>query len=113
MSSPKALFRKLWVIARELGRHLRLRSIDHHAARWLMHVLDRPKDDTLVALDRWLAADPRHQVAFVRMSLAWGRVDDLLKRERLCLRNDSPLTGCRAGGRFSMDVQADKPLRAK
>jgi transmembrane sensor len=51
--------------------------IEQLAAEWLVRVDAQPNPDTWGALDRWLSANPRHRLAFLRQSVAWRRSDTL------------------------------------
>ena len=56
-------------------------EIESDAAQWLIRLEGDSSRDTRASFDAWLAADPRHQAAFVRLKETWTRVD-VLKRLR-------------------------------
>ncbi len=51
--------------------------IEQEAAEWLVKVEQDGTPDTSKALAAWLAANPRHRAAFLRISTAWRRADAL------------------------------------
>jgi ferric-dicitrate binding protein FerR (iron transport regulator) len=57
-------------------------QIEAQAAKWLIQ-LDRPSPPaTSAALDAWLGSHPRRRAAFLRLSVAWRRMDRLRRRDR-------------------------------
>jgi ferric-dicitrate binding protein FerR (iron transport regulator) len=51
--------------------------IEDEAARWLVVLDGEPTVANFRALNEWLAARARHCAAFLRLSVAWGRMDRL------------------------------------
>jgi ferric-dicitrate binding protein FerR (iron transport regulator) len=51
--------------------------IEDEAARWLVLLDSEPSAANFRALKDWLAARARHRAAFLRLSVAWGRMDRL------------------------------------
>jgi ferric-dicitrate binding protein FerR (iron transport regulator) len=51
--------------------------IESEAARWLILLDGEPTVANFRALNEWLAARARHRAAFLRLSVAWGRMDRL------------------------------------
>ncbi len=56
-------------------------DIESDAAQWLIRLEGDSSRETRASFDAWLAADSRHQAAFVRLKETWTRVD-ILKRLR-------------------------------
>jgi len=52
-------------------------DIEGLAAEWLIRLEDDPSATTRIAFNEWLAADPRHHAAFVRLQKTWSRADAL------------------------------------
>ncbi len=52
-------------------------AIDAVAADWLLRFEASPSAQLPEGLPKWLAADPRHRAAFIRLRTAWNRVDKL------------------------------------
>ncbi|HZO21483.1 MAG TPA: FecR/PupR family sigma factor regulator [Steroidobacteraceae bacterium] len=59
--------------------------ISDEAANWLIRVEVESSPELWQGLHAWLDADPRHRAAFVRLRVAWHRVD--------ALKNLRPLDG--------------------
>jgi ferric-dicitrate binding protein FerR (iron transport regulator) len=51
--------------------------IENEAARWLITLDGQPTVANFHALNEWLSARARHRAAFLRLSVAWGRMDRL------------------------------------
>jgi transmembrane sensor len=51
--------------------------IEQTAAGWVTRIDLRGTPDEWARLDTWLAANPRHRAAFLRLSVAWRRADQL------------------------------------
>jgi len=51
--------------------------IEETAARWVTRIDLHGTPDEWARLDAWLAASPRHRAAFLRLSVAWRRTDQL------------------------------------
>jgi ferric-dicitrate binding protein FerR (iron transport regulator) len=51
--------------------------IEREAARWLVVLDSEPNVANLRALHEWLAARARHRAAFLRLSVAWRKMDRL------------------------------------
>jgi len=50
--------------------------IEEQAAQWLaLQDRDPPSADLQARVDQWLAADPRHEVAYLRLRAAWRQLD--------------------------------------
>lgn len=60
-------------------------KISEEAAQWLIRLEGAASAELWDGLQRWLDADPRHHAAFVRLRVAWNRVD--------VLKNMRPLDG--------------------
>lgn len=56
-------------------------EISDAAAEWLIQLEGRTSPDIWDSFQAWMDADPRHRAAFVRLRVAWNRVD-LLKNVR-------------------------------
>src|SRR5687767_10795521 len=54
-------------------------EIEQRAAEWVARIDLRGTPEEWAALDAWLAANPRHRAAFLRLSVAWRRADQLKK----------------------------------
>lgn len=54
-------------------------EIEQQAAEWVARIDLRGTPEEWAALDAWLAANPRHRAAFLRLSVAWRRADQLKK----------------------------------
>jgi transmembrane sensor len=54
-------------------------EIEQQAAEWVARIDLRGTPEEWAALDAWLAANPRHRAAFLRLSVAWRRADQLRK----------------------------------
>jgi ferric-dicitrate binding protein FerR (iron transport regulator) len=54
-------------------------EIEQQAAEWVARIDLRGTPEEWAALDAWLAATPRHRAAFLRLSVAWRRADQLKK----------------------------------
>jgi transmembrane sensor len=52
-------------------------QIEEKAAQWVTRIDLRGTPDEWARLDTWLAASPRHRAAFLRLSVAWRRADQL------------------------------------
>jgi transmembrane sensor len=52
-------------------------DISDAAAEWLIRVEGQTSPDTWDALQAWMDEDPRHRAAFIRLRVAWNRVDRL------------------------------------
>jgi transmembrane sensor len=61
------------------GGEGRAGEIEQQAAEWVARIDLRGTPEEWAALDAWLAANPRHRAAFLRLSVAWRRADQLKK----------------------------------
>ena len=52
-------------------------AIEDKAAEWVARIDLHGTPDEWAKLDTWLAASPRHRAAFLRLSVAWRRADQL------------------------------------
>jgi len=52
-------------------------DIESEAANWLIRLERDPSAEMRANCDAWLAADPRHQAAFIRLEETWSRADIL------------------------------------
>jgi len=52
-------------------------DIHDSAAQWLIRLEGPTAPDTWDALQAWMDEDPRHRAAFIRLRVAWNRVDRL------------------------------------
>jgi transmembrane sensor len=57
----------------------RANEIEQQAAEWVARIDLRGTPEEWSALDAWLNASPRHRAAFLRLSVAWRRADELKK----------------------------------
>jgi transmembrane sensor len=57
----------------------RASEIEQQAAEWVARIDLRGTPDQWTALDAWLNTSPRHRAAFLRLSVAWRRADELKK----------------------------------
>jgi transmembrane sensor len=57
----------------------RANEIEQQAAEWVAHIDLRGTPEEWSALDAWLGESPRHRAAFLRLSVAWRRADELKK----------------------------------
>jgi transmembrane sensor len=55
----------------------RASDIEEEAAKWLVQLDSQGSPERWAALDAWLNANPRHRAAFLRLSVAWTRSDNL------------------------------------
>lgn len=55
----------------------RANEIEEQAAVWLVKLDAQGSPEKWAALDAWLAQSPRHRAAFLRLSVAWRRTDQL------------------------------------
>jgi transmembrane sensor len=55
----------------------RASDIEEEAAKWLVQLESQGSPERWAALDAWLNANPRHRAAFLRLSVAWTRSDNL------------------------------------
>jgi ferric-dicitrate binding protein FerR (iron transport regulator) len=51
--------------------------IEGEAARWLILLDGNPTASNFRALNEWLSARARHRAAFLRLSVAWSKMDRL------------------------------------
>lgn len=51
--------------------------IEDEAARWLIVLDGEPTAANFRALNEWMSARARHRAAFLRLSVAWGRMNRL------------------------------------
>jgi transmembrane sensor len=57
----------------------RANDIEQQAAQWVARIDLRGTPEEWTALDAWLNTSPRHRAAFLRLSVAWRRADELKK----------------------------------
>ena len=57
----------------------RASEIEQQAAEWVARIDLRGTPEEWTALDAWLNTSPRHRAAFLRLSVAWRRADELKK----------------------------------
>jgi len=57
----------------------RANEIEQQAAEWVARIDVRGTPEEWTALDAWLNTSPRHRAAFLRLSVAWRRADELKK----------------------------------
>src|ERR1041384_8327975 len=57
----------------------RAKEIEQQAAEWVARIDLRGTPEEWTALDAWLNTSPRHRAAFLRLSVAWRRADELKK----------------------------------
>jgi transmembrane sensor len=55
----------------------RANDIEEEAAKWLVQLDSQGSPERWAALDAWLSSNPRHRAAFLRLSVAWTRSDNL------------------------------------
>jgi len=55
----------------------RASDISDAAAQWLVRIEGQVSPQTWDALQAWMDEDPRHRAAFIRLRVAWNRVDRL------------------------------------
>ena len=58
-------------------------EIEQRAAEWVARIDLHGTPEDWTALDAWLNASPRHRAAFLRLSVAWRRADELKKLQPL------------------------------
>src|SRR3954454_16481883 len=63
----------------EDGCKRRANEIEEQAAEWVARIDLRGTPEVWSALDAWLNKSPRHRAAFLRLSVAWRRADELKK----------------------------------
>jgi transmembrane sensor len=61
------------------------REIENQAAEWLVRLESDPSEPQRAECESWLALDPRHRAAFLRLEKGWRRADRL--------KNLKPLDG--------------------
>jgi transmembrane sensor len=74
----------------------RANDIEEQAAKWLVQLDSTGSPEKWAALDAWLAASPRHRAAFLRLSVAWSRSDNLRRLRPLDEAVDPDLLSPRA-----------------
>ena len=52
-------------------------EIEEQAAKWLIELDRQVTPEASAALDAWLVSHPRRRAAFLRLSIAWRRMDRL------------------------------------
>src|SRR3954468_11448859 len=57
----------------------RANEVEQQAAEWVARIDLRGTPEVWSALDAWLNTSPRHRAAFLRLSVAWRRADELKK----------------------------------
>ena len=57
----------------------RANDVEQQAAQWVTRIDLRGTPEEWTALDAWLNTSPRHRAAFLRLSVAWRRADELKK----------------------------------
>ena len=65
--------------------------IEQTAAGWVTRIDLHGTPDEWARLDAWLAASPKHRAAFLRLSVAWRRADQLRRLASLGTRVDENL----------------------
>lgn len=65
--------------------------IEETAASWVTRIDLHGTPDQWARLDAWLAASPRHRAAFLRLSVAWRRADQLRRLASLGTEVDADL----------------------
>jgi ferric-dicitrate binding protein FerR (iron transport regulator) len=55
----------------------RANEIEQQAAEWVARIDVGATPEERAALDAWLAANPRHRAAYLRLAAAWRRADQL------------------------------------
>jgi transmembrane sensor len=55
----------------------RASDISDAAAAWLVRIEGQTSPDLWDAFEKWMDEDPRHRAAFIRLRVAWNRVDRL------------------------------------
>ena len=55
----------------------RATEIEAEAAKWLVQLDSHGSPERWAALDAWLSSSPRHRAAFLRLSVAWTRSENL------------------------------------
>src|SRR5690242_4965395 len=61
------------------GSKRRASEIELEAAQWVARIDLRGTPEQWSALEAWLNASPRNRAAFLRLSVAWRRADELKK----------------------------------
>jgi transmembrane sensor len=61
----------------------RANDIEEEAAKWLVQLDSQGSPERWAALDAWLSSNPRHRAAFLRLSVAWTRSDNLRRMRPL------------------------------
>ena len=73
------------------GFESRAEQIERNAAQWVTRIDLHGTPEEWAALDAWLAASPRHRAAFLRLSVAWRRADELKRLASLSGEVDEDL----------------------
>lgn len=55
----------------------RFDDIEETAAHWLVKLDASASRELLAQVDDWLLGDPRHRAAYLRLTIAWRRMDRL------------------------------------
>src|SRR5690349_22365783 len=55
----------------------RASDISDAAAEWLIRLEGQTSPDIWEAFEKWMDEDPKHRAAFIRLRVAWNRVDRL------------------------------------
>src|SRR5262249_45481738 len=64
-----------------MTRRMPANDIESDAAQWLIRLEGDSSPQNRADFEAWLAADPRHQAAYIRLEKTWNRAD-ILKRLR-------------------------------
>ncbi len=93
----------------------RASEIEQQAAEWVARIDLRGTPDEWTALDAWLNTSPRHRAAFLRLSVAWRRADELKKLAPLSGVVDPDLLDPARWKSDSLDdaVPEDRPITAE
>src|SRR5690242_15611976 len=88
----------------------RANEIEQQAAEWVARIDLRGTPEEWSALDAWLNTSPRHRAAFLRLSVAWRRADELKKLAPVGGVVDPDLLD---PARWSDDVSDDEVLEGR
>jgi transmembrane sensor len=88
----------------------RANEIEQQAAEWVARIDLRGTPEEWSALDAWLGKSPRHRAAFLRLSVAWRRADELKKLAPLSEVADPDLLD---PARWAADSSDDATLESR
>ena len=86
-------------------------DIHDAAAEWLIRIEGQTSPETWDALEAWMDQDPRHRAAFIRLRVAWNRVDRLKNVRPVDGTIDADLLARKKISPAELLIQGLQPLR--